>query len=272
MLSYFLFKEIRLINYFLDFKKAKFLRLQKILSRNVILIPLCAVFSVLSAFTIFASTLTDHYELISYDVEFLRKQVELENNRSLAELNKATGLNFTFFDFVQAANKRTFDPPPALTKPPPMATVAMVSTSGGGDAHHSPHHNSEVNNQEANSGAAVSERGRKGDAVVEVDIDASLIGKLNSPYKNDLAERRAEMIRHQLEKTYVYEVSEMIRDYHIVRRIGYTSYVASSTAHELVNSSIKTNILYGTYSGIWKFCNYLSSKCEHFFFNSNLVN
>lgn len=101
------------------------------------------------------------------------------------------------------------------------------------------------------------------DVVVEIDIDASLINNPNpnpNPYKNDLTERRNEFIRECLQTTYVYEISSMIRDYYVVNRVTYPS---QSVTNELLNSSIKTNILYGTYSGIWKFCNYLSRKCHH---------
>lgn len=190
--------------------KAKFLRLQKILSRNVILIPLCAVFSVLSAFTIFASTLTDHYELISYDVEFLRRQVEFENNRTLGELNQRTGLNWTLAEFVAAVHARSFDPPP----PPPPPQLSITTPS-------------------------------------------SPTSQADSEYRNDLNEKRIEMIRERLQSTYLYEMSDMIRDYYIVRRI---TYPPLSAPRNNENSSIKMNILYETHSGIWKLCNYLSSK------------
>ena len=192
--------------------KAKFLRLQKILSRNVILIPLCAVFSVLSAFTIFASTLTDHYELISYDVEFLRRQVELDNNRTLGELNQRTGLNWTLAEFVAAVHARSFDPPP-----PPQLSITTPSSLP--------------------------------------------ISQADSEYRNDLNEKRIEMIRERLQSTYLYEMSDMIRDYYIVRRI---TYPPLSAPRNNENSSIRMNILYETHSGIWKLCNYLSSKTQFF--------
>lgn len=194
--------------------KAKFLRLQKILSRNVILIPLCAVFSVLSAFTIFASTLTDHYELISYDVEFLRRQVEFDNNRTLGELNQRTGLNWTLAEFVAAVYARSFDPPP----PPQQLSITTPS---------------------------------------------SPTSQADSEYRNDLNEKRIEMIRERLQSTYLYEMSDMIRDYYVVRRI---TYPALSVPRNNENSSIKMNILYETHSGIWKLCNYLSSKTAVFIF------
>ena len=198
--------------------KAKFLRLQKILSRNVILIPLCAVFSVLSAFTIFASTLTDHYELISYDVEFLRRQVEFDNNRTLGELNQRTGLNWTLAEFVAAVHARSFDPPPP---PPPSPQLSITTPS------------------------------------------SLPISQADSEYRNDLNEKRIEMIRERLQSTYLYEMSDMIRDYYIVRRI---TYPPLSAPRNNENSSIKMNILYETHSGIWKLCNYLSSKTAVFIF------
>ncbi len=68
-------------------QKARFLRLQKILSRNAILIPMCALFSVLSAATILSSSLTDYYETITYDINKLKKNVEIENNFTINQFN-----------------------------------------------------------------------------------------------------------------------------------------------------------------------------------------
>lgn len=67
-------------------QKAKFIRLQKILSRNVILIPLCAIFSILSAVTIFCSSLTDYYEIITYDLNKLRRNIQIENNSTMLHI------------------------------------------------------------------------------------------------------------------------------------------------------------------------------------------
>lgn len=189
-------------------QKAKFLRLQKILSRNVILIPLCALFSVLSASTIFSSTLTDYYELISYDIDSLRTQIDIENNRTIADFNAKTNFNFTLDDFL------SFHVTKKLTK--------NVRTS-------------------------------------ENDLDkpasaGTVNGNDNSiQYVNNLKDNRhSPAIKEQLASMFIYEISNAINDYHIVKRHSF---------HSNENSSnVKLNILYETHSGIWKFCNYLSSN------------
>ena len=69
-------------------QKVRFIRLQKILSRNVILIPLCALFSVLSAVTLFAGTLTDYYQFVYYDINILKQNIEAYNNNSLKKVDR----------------------------------------------------------------------------------------------------------------------------------------------------------------------------------------
>lgn len=69
-------------------QKLRFIRLQKILSRNIILIPLCVIFSIISAATIFSSTLTDYYEIFTYDEDKLRHNIELENNSTLLHIQQ----------------------------------------------------------------------------------------------------------------------------------------------------------------------------------------
>ena len=147
-------------------------------------------------------------------MEFPRRQVEFDNNRTLTELNQRTGLNWSLGEFVAAAYARSFDPP---TPPPPSFTNAPPLQT----------------NTTAKSHA-------------------------DSEYRNDLNEKRMEMIRERLQATYLFEMSDMIRDYYIVRRI---TYPPLSTPKNAENSSmIKMNILYETHSGIWKLCNYLSSN------------
>lgn len=63
-------------------QKTRLARLQKILSRNVILIPLCAVFTILSVVTLLISTSTDYYQYVSYDFDILMTNIESENNIS----------------------------------------------------------------------------------------------------------------------------------------------------------------------------------------------
>lgn len=63
-------------------QKTRLARLQKILSRNVILIPLCAMFTILSVATLLISTSTDYYQYVSYDYDILMNNIESENNIS----------------------------------------------------------------------------------------------------------------------------------------------------------------------------------------------
>jgi len=74
-------------------QKTRLARLQKILSRNVILIPLCAICMVLSAASLIVSTSTDYYQYVTYDIDILKANIELQNNFSyekIAELMNKT--------------------------------------------------------------------------------------------------------------------------------------------------------------------------------------
>jgi hypothetical protein len=155
-------------------QKAKFLRLQRILSRNVFLIPLCAIFTVLSAACIFSSTLSDYYEFISYDINELNYLIQLENNRTLSFFNQSI-------------------------KP----STIYTTTSRRGLFTHSPFHLSQFN-------------------------------------------------------YYFYEISSF-DDYYLVTRRNYTY---------KDNSTVRTNVLFATFSGIWKHCNYLSGIKKAIFFLS----
>ncbi len=64
-------------------QKMRFHNLQKILSRNVILLPLCAVFTLLSAVTLLTGTLTDFYQYSSFNIDTLRQNIETQNNISM---------------------------------------------------------------------------------------------------------------------------------------------------------------------------------------------
>jgi hypothetical protein len=151
-------------------QKAKFLRLQRILSRNVFLIPLCAIFTVLSAACIFLSTLSDYYEFISYDINELNYLIQLENNRTLNFFNQSIK----------------------------TSTVYTTITKKGGSSIFSQAQNSSLHLSQFNY--------------------------------------------------YFYEMSSF-DDYHIITRRNYTY---------KDNSTVRTNVLFSTFSGIWKLCNYLS--------------
>lgn len=178
-------------------QKARFIRLQRILSRNVFLIPLCAVFSVLSAASLFASTLTNHYELISYDISYLRRQIELENNNSLTQINSLTNSNFTQADLF-FTNKKLLD---------------KLDQSGSDSDSNNPNTQYVKDN------------------------------KKTSPPRS--------LIQERLQSLFFYDLTNIIKDYYVVTRHNFPG---------VDNTSVKTNILYETHSGIWKFCNYLSGK------------
>lgn len=175
-------------------QKARFLRLQKILSRNVILIPLCAIFSLLSAASLFISTLSDHYELISYDVNLLRRHIELENNNSLNQINSIANLNLTLADFL-SNNKR----------------------------HEKP----------------------------SFDLNSEFEYVKDATTKKPASQRN--LLTERLQSFFVYEITNIIKDYHVVTR---RNFMVTD------NSTLKTNILYETHSGIWKQCNYLSGEFQ----------
>lgn len=67
-------------------QKTRLARLQKILSRNVILIPLCAIFTFLLVATLLAATSTDYYQYVSYDYDILMAHIESENNISYEKI------------------------------------------------------------------------------------------------------------------------------------------------------------------------------------------
>ena len=170
-------------------QKARFLRLQRILSRNVFLIPLCAVFSVLSAASIFAATLTDYYEHINYDIIELRKTIDLENNRTLAQLNQNSNLNHSRFSELSKQIKSSISESTFLPSIKASTTTTTTTT----------------------------------------------INPITSPH---------------LKQIYIYDLINLKDHYVITRR----------NAMSNDNSTLKTNIVYQTYAGIWRVCNYLSGK------------
>ena len=69
-------------------QKARFIRLQNLLSRNVFLTPLCVLMSFLAAFFIIWSTIRDDYEFIAYNISTLVGLVHTINGNTLVELTK----------------------------------------------------------------------------------------------------------------------------------------------------------------------------------------
>jgi hypothetical protein len=63
-------------------QKMKYIRLQRHLSRNIFLIPLCVMFSALSAAAIISTYITDNYQIITYDMDKLKYLIDETNNKS----------------------------------------------------------------------------------------------------------------------------------------------------------------------------------------------
>lgn len=81
-------------------QRAKFRRLEKIMSRNIFLIPFCAIFSIFSAVSILASTLSNHFEYVSYDMITIKNQVENENNQTIRSIELLIGKKIELKDLV----------------------------------------------------------------------------------------------------------------------------------------------------------------------------
>ena len=211
-------------------QKARFLRLQKILSRNVVLIPLCAIFSVLTAISIFGATLTDHYEFITYDVNILKYQINIENNNSLAQINAITNLNLTLSDLFNI-NKKIIDD---LNK-------------NLDDSNNNKKPSTNINNNQKLFSITPPIKTQNQDN----DISPSQFSNsfLRKPPKTTRLPTPFNL--EHLQYIQFYELNEESKDYFIVTRRNFYS---------SDNSSIRTNIIYETYSGVWRTCNYLSGK------------
>ena len=168
-------------------QKARFLRLQNIFSQNSVLMPLCVLFSFLSSVLIFAGTLTNHYEYITYDINRLEKDIFLQNNLTLLKIVNNHLIN------------------------------NEISKSS------SQHNNESVllNNKTLNFDRQIEAR------LVDLKNDAFLF-----EIHRDLSEKFAIVTRH--------------------------NYFA------LDNTTLKINRVYDFFSGIWKRCNYLTSKDFYF--------
>ncbi|CAF0906583.1 unnamed protein product [Brachionus calyciflorus] len=175
-------------------QKARFKRLEKILSRNVILIPLCAVFSVLSAVSLFVSTMSDHYEDISYNIASIKIQIEIENNRTLTNIASTLNKEVTYEDLnmlkksLEEKNLELIDSNHQYVKP-----------------------------------------------VVEIKTQ-NLIN----------------LILNKIQAINILEL-KFYQDYYIFTQRNYLD----------LNNSLNI-LLYESYSGIWKHCNYLSTMSKEF--------
>lgn len=187
-------------------QKVRFIRLQKILSRNVILIPLCALFSILSATTLFAGTLTDYYQFFYYDIDILKQNIEAYNNNSLKKANRMD---------------HNYDVT-TTTKSPLNYSTTFV----------------------------------KNNKIVEKKTTNFLFEPnflLPSPISRDTQRHKKlnqKNIPNLANEVFVYSLKD-IGDAHLL-------YMSSAYAKD--NSSTRIYAVFPTHSGIWRVCNYLSSK------------
>ena len=202
-------------------QKAKFLRLQKILSRNVILLPMCAIFSVLSAATIFASGLLDHYEDIVYDVESLEASIRRENNHS----------HFELVNLRQPKQSSSF-------LPSYSSINAAYSSSSSATVANNKKHRAK---QQSSSG----ENSIYGYQLNEPPIYIEHTNK-NRQTTTPTTATTTNVTIKQIE-IYLYEITK------------FDDYLVVSRRSPLVNEN-KTNIIYATYFGIWHVCNNLSEE------------
>lgn len=193
-------------------QKAKFLRLQRILSRNQFIIPMCVLFTIASSLATYGSTLTDFYEFSSFNVSLVEQKIVQANEDSLALLNSITLIvNFTLDDVMSRNKSKLFveivNPFDNITNTPNLVSSSSFS----------------ISSTQSNS----SSHPKK------------------VPLLNIFKERHQEISFYEL------ITPNSADEYFTVNKFDY---LASD------NSIVKTNILWTTHSGIWRVCNYLSSK------------
>ena len=206
-------------------QKARFLRLQKILSRNIVLIPLCVLFSVLSAGTIFAATLTNHYQYIYFDIAKLRSNVEYENNRTLSRVYQALFDNSSSLPFAHEASKveakrNIFT---ELKKPTEKRQKNEHFFNVGQMSH-------------------------------PTKLDRN-VPDMDSASKSAQKNENPDGLDHKYANYFMYELISM-HDAHILSRRNYFS---------SNNLTIKKYAIFPTNSGIWRLCNHLSGNFKFFF-------
>lgn len=225
-------------------QKAKFLRLQKILSRNVILLPMCAIFSVLSAATIFASGLLDHYEDIVYDVESLEASIRRENN-------------FSHFELINMRHNQSSPllllPP--LFPPPPSSSSSQIATG----LVYSSTTLSAPNKQHRKQS---NENSIYGYQIVDVEPINFFNENTNSNSKNSNNNNNKQVTTTTTISTMSIAANSTIikqKEIYFYEMTKFDDYLVVSRRSPLANEN-KTNIIYATYFGIWHVCNNLSDE------------
>lgn len=235
-------------------QKAKFIRLQKILSRNVFLIPLCAVFSILSAATIFCSTLTDYYEIITYDLDKLKRNIEIENNLTMNHIYAYLDENNkTINDFLinHSISKRSYD---FFTFHANDSTNKLLEYYLINQQQQQPRFKRDLEHSvnSNNNNKKLYDDNILGGILINHEMETyhhelqqhnTLVA--SSPQNDHLSS-----LPVQLKHAYIYYM-ENFSDYSVLYR---RNFFLNDSAH------VKTNILYTTHSGIWRQCNYLSEK------------
>ena len=185
-------------------QKARIIHFQNLLSRNTILIPLCLLFSLCSTVSIFAATLTDHYEYIIYDINKFKSEIVLENSLQLRRLlnvaPETVKLNTTL------DNNITFQTYSDYSTTYITATTTITSSN-----------------------------------------TRNLTKSQNQSSQSHLPSTTTSVPKF----VPFYELTVIADEVFIVTRRNYLS---------ADNSSLKTDMVFATYSGIWRRCNYLSSN------------
>lgn len=217
-------------------QKARFMRLQKILSRNVILIPVCAILSFLSASLIFAATFTEQFETVKYDVATLKLRMIAENNKTLNELNSY--LNATF-SLSQIFNRDKFEPllkDHFDTKTKTTTNILIKNINNNNN-------NNDYNKE--NNRVVLFKKKQMQPKQAHLTTTLSILPSTTTPLTFNSA-------YNAIKEMYLYELVNVSNDYFIVM---YRSILSTD------NSTAEYNYIYDTYSGIWKICNHLSGKC-----------
>jgi hypothetical protein len=216
-------------------QKARFMRLQKILSRNVILIPVCAILSFLSASLMIASTFTDQFEFVKYDVEILKIRIDAENNKTLKELNYFLNSDFSL---NQIFNRDKFE---LLLK---EHFFVKVKTTNNNDVHENLIKNTNNEYNKENNRVVLFKKKQMQSKQAHLTTTLPIVPPTTTQLTFNLA-------YDSIKEMYLYELFNVSDDYFIVM---YRSILSPD------NSTADYNYIYDTYSGIWKICNYLSGK------------
>lgn len=179
-------------------QRAKFRRLEKVISRNVFLIPFCAIFTIFSAVSIFASTLSDHFEYISYDMIEIKKQIGIVNNRTLNSIELMIQKEFKYEELLEI---------------------------------------------------------RKLIGEKKIDRNKSEYAKINGNIN------LFNLISKNVQSINIIEL-EFFFDFYILKSHDYL---------DLNKTESKEIVIYELHSGIWKYCNYLSSKIRVKNFKINYI-